>query len=268
MIYATHDVRVELGRVWYIPPLRLWNNGIHHSIVFHCFAHGFPLTVEPTENLCLHWKSINENTGFYSTIDGETAYSVSGNKITFQLSPELLENEYPVFIHVGVLDDDGKCCGSLTQEVALYVKQIGIKIDPKAVNPYICSYYKNVVESETGSTANIAVTVSNIDTDLVTDLYVEYAMRPVWDWIKENTPIAVHFDKGEWDLKNPGHIYEVELPWAYDYVFRAVLKYVDYDGNSHTLYDYGGRVLYEGLDGGLSLAPCSVCKGIHTAEWH
>lgn len=263
MIYATHDVRVELGRVWYIPPLRLWNNGIHHSIVFHCFGHGFPLTVDSTKSLCLHWKSITGNTGFYSTIDGETAYSVSGNKITFQLAPDLLENEYPVFVHVGVLDDDGECCGTLTQEVALYVKQVGIKPDPKMVAPYIHARYKET--TDTGSI--IAVTVSNIDTALVTELAIQYALRPVYDWIKENTPVSVKVDVGDYDLKTPGHIYDVALTVGHDFVFTAVLKYVDYDGFSHTIYD-SSSLEYEGLDGTWHLAPCSVCGGHHTADWH
>lgn len=255
MIYATHDVRVELGRVWYIPPLRLWNNGIHHSIVFHCFSHGFPLTVEPTENLCLHWKAINENTGFYSTIDGETAYSVSGNKITFQLSPELLENEYPVFVHVGVLDDDGKCCGSLTQEVALYVKQVGIKLDPKMVAPYIYSRYKE--ETETGSI--IITTLSNIAPELITSFYLEYALRPVSKWLEDHEPISIPIEIGDYAGGIPGKQYEIALPVGTSYVFRTVLKYVDYDGISHTICDCD--------EGWNFMVPCSVCGGIHTSEY-
>lgn len=254
MIYATHDVRVELGRVWYIPPLRLWNNGIHHSIVFHCFAHGFPLTVEPTKNLCLHWKSINENTGFYSTIDGETAYSVSGNKITFQLSPELLENEYPVFVHVGVLDNDGKCCGTLTQEVALYVKQVGIKLDPKMVAPYINGRYKEA--TDTGST--IAVTLSNIAPELITRFYLEYALRPLDAWLEEHEPISIPIEIGDFAGGIPGKIYEIALPVSAGFAFRTVLEYVDYDGNNHTLCDCD--------DGWNITVPCADCGGIHSWE--
>lgn len=254
MIQATHDVRVELGRVWYIPPLRLWNNGIHHSIVFHCFAHGFPLKIDHTENLCLHWKSIDENTGFYSTIAGETAYSVSGNKITFQLSPELLENEYPVFVHVGVLDDEGKCRGTLTQEVALYVKQVGIKLDSKMVAPYINGRYKEA--TDTGST--IAVTLSNIAPELITSLSLEYALRPLFVWLGEHEPISVSIELGDYAGGIPGKTYEIALPVSAGFAFRTVLKYVDYDGTSHTLCDCD--------DGWNFLVPCMDCGGIHTWE--
>ena len=112
-----------------------------------------------------------------------------------------------------------------------------------------CPYISARISNQTDSGTTVAVTLSGINATFVRGLSLEYIMRP----IKENEPVSIPIEIGEYDLVN-GHIYTVTIPESADFECRAVLNYVTPNGVEETEESW------------WEIADCSKCGGIHSWE--
>ena len=175
----------------------------------------------------LHWCCADGTNGSYSKIDDVDAYTIDGNIVTVELSPELLNIKHPLFVYLRIHNADNTV-RIHTHGVPLWIEQCwALTIDRNEIcDPYIGAILTDETESQ--STANI--TVSGINETFVTGIFLEYVLRPS----KDNEPVLVSIEIGEFDLVN-GHIYTITIPVVVDFNYRAVLHYVDQDGNAQTL---------------------------------
>ena len=65
MIYSTHEVLIDLGRLFFMPPLLLSNSGTghHQSIAFHLFDHGLAEPIPADWVAEVHWGTLDGSGG-------------------------------------------------------------------------------------------------------------------------------------------------------------------------------------------------------------
>lgn len=251
MIHSTYDVYVDFGCCQrYIPPLRLCNNGSghHHSIAFHLFGYCFSRQVPAGYEIEAHWKNLDGIRGSYTQIDGVDAYSINGNVVTVKLPPEVINSASPVMFSIDIQTEDETrqlCTPPVLLDIAQFVPPPFDR--EKACCPYVNAMAWDSIQTDSGTT--VEVTLSGINAAFVRGLALEYIKRPK----KENEPVSIPIEIGEYDLVN-GHIYTVTIPETADFEFRAVLNYVTPDGAEKT------------EESRWAYADCSKCGGMHSWE--
>lgn len=248
MIHSTYDVYVDIGHFQYTPPIRIFNNGNghHHSIAFHLFGFGFSKHVPAGWEIEAHWRNMDGIYGSYTQIDGVDAYTINGNVVTVKLPPEVINSASPVMFSIDVQTEGEtkQCC---TPPIMLDIVQL---IPPpfdreKACCPYVYTR----ISAQTDNSTMVKVTLSGINATFVRSFALEYVMRPT----KENEPVSIPIEIGEYDLVN-GHIYTVSVPEIADFECRAVLNYVTPNGADQT------------EESRWEYADCSKCGGMHSWE--
>lgn len=105
------------------------------------------------------------------------------------------------------------------------------------------------ISNQADSGTTVEVTLSGINATFVHSFALEYIIRPK----RENEPVAIPIEIGEYDLVN-GHIYTVTIPESADFECRAVLNYVTPNGVEET------------KESRWEYADCSKCGGMHSWE--
>ena len=208
MIHSTYDVYVDFGRHRYIPPLRLFNNGSghHHSIAFHLFGFCFSRQVPAGYEIEAHWENLDGESGSFTQIDGVDAYSINGNVVTVKLPPEVINSASPVLFSIDIQTEDETrqlCTPPVMLDIAQFIPPPFDR--DKACWPYVHAYAWDSIQTDSGTT--VEVTLSGINATFVRSFAMEYIMRPK----KENEPVTIPIEIGEYDLVN-GHIYTVMSP--------------------------------------------------------
>lgn len=187
-------------------------------------------------------------TGEYRLLpNGQVAGSVTGNKLYVTLSPDVTLDFGLVSIQIRMQKDGNQT--TLPKMHLAVQRNPGYTADLRPIErSEICSPYAHarIVEVSDGNSV-VDLTISSIYEGVVSDISLEYVIRP----IEENESVVMPIEIGEFDLVN-GHIYRAIIPVVADFCFRAVLRYTDLSGE--------GRV----LEGEWGIAPCSVCGGIHS----
>lgn len=199
----------------------------------------------------VHYQLPDGTTGKYDLLpDGQVAGSVTGNKLHVLLSPDVTRYFGLVRIWVQLQKGDNK--------ISLPDMHLFLQMNPlwnyqsePIDRSEICSPHAHarIVEVRDGNSA-VDLTISGIYEGFVTGISLEYILRP----IEYNNPVTIPVEIGEFDLVN-GHIYTASIPVDADFFYRAVLHYMDKDGNASN------------FESRWEIAPCSACGGIHSSEY-
>ena len=246
MVDKIHEVWHDFTFANFIPTLCIKNYGpsYRQGIAFHLSEGLVAKKVPEGYSVVICWDTADGEHGSYSKIEDSVAYSISGNVVTVELSPELLSIKQPLSVGIYIHNADDTC-GIRTFRVPVHIEQCYIPHIERSecCDPYIDAYIAE--EAEGGSV--IEVTVAGIYEGLVSAIFLEYCIKP----IEENKSVLIPIEAGKFDLVN-GHSYEVQIPVEHDFVCRGVLHYEDKAGNAKV------------LEGRWELAHCSVCGGIHS----